>query len=69
MSTKMLDSLPLRQLAPREWERLQGFPDDWTNGLGLSDTQRYRCLGNAVTVGVVRNVVRKIRDSSAIMLA
>jgi DNA (cytosine-5)-methyltransferase 1 len=51
----------IRRLTPRECERLQGFPDDWTK-LGLtcdgrvveiSDTQRYKLLGNAVTVNVV----------------
>jgi site-specific DNA-cytosine methylase len=38
----------VRRLTPRECERLQGFPDDWT--AGESDTARYRMLGNAVCV-------------------
>lgn len=38
----------VRRLTPLEWERLQGFPDNWTEG--LSDSARYRCLGNAVPV-------------------
>ncbi len=38
----------VRRLTPRECERLQGFPDDWT--AGESDAQRYRQLGNAVCV-------------------
>ena len=46
----------LRRLTPLECERLQGFPDGWT--AGISDTQRYKCCGNAVTVSVVRAVVR-----------
>jgi DNA (cytosine-5)-methyltransferase 1 len=50
-----LSSGGIRRLTPTECERLQGFPDDWT--AGLSDTQRYRCLGNAVTVNVVRAIV------------
>ena len=41
----------IRRLTPTECERLQGFPDGWTEG--ISDTQRYKCLGNAVTVNVV----------------
>jgi DNA (cytosine-5)-methyltransferase 1 len=41
----------IRRLTPVECERLQGFPDGWTEG--VSDTQRYRLLGNAVTVNVV----------------
>ena len=44
--------LRLRKLTPLECERLQGFPDNWT--MGLSDTQRYKTLGNAVTVNTVR---------------
>jgi DNA (cytosine-5)-methyltransferase 1 len=47
----MLEGLRLRRLTPVECERLQGFPDGWTEG--ISDTQRYRLLGNAVTVNVV----------------
>lgn len=49
----------IRKLTPLECERLQGFPDGWTDG--ISDTQRYRCLGNAVTVPVVEFIIQKIR--------
>jgi DNA (cytosine-5)-methyltransferase 1 len=48
----------IRRLTPKECERLQGFPDDWT--LGASDTQRYKCLGNAVTVNVVQAIIEKL---------
>ena len=48
----------IRRLTPTECERLQGFPDGWT--LGVSDTQRYKTLGNAVTVNVVREVINRI---------
>ena len=48
----------IRRLTPKECERLQGFPDGWTEG--VSDTQRYKCLGNAVTVNVIRAVFSKI---------
>ena len=49
----LIDStkLRLRKLTPLECERLQGFPDNWT--AGLSDTQRYKTIGNAVTVNTV----------------
>jgi len=42
----------IRRLTPVECERLQGFPDGWTDG--ISDSQRYKCLGNAVTVNVIQ---------------
>jgi len=44
----------IRRLTPLECERLQGFPDGWTEG--ISDTQRYKCLGNAVTVTVIEAI-------------
>lgn len=44
----------LRRLTPVECERIQGFPDGWTEG--VSDTQRYKQAGNAVTVSVVRAI-------------
>jgi len=47
-----------RRLTPVECERLQGFPDGWTKG--QSDTQRYKQLGNAVSVPVVKAVGDKI---------
>ena len=49
----------IRRLTPKECERLQGFPDDWTNN-GQSDTQRYKQLGNAVSVPVVQAIAEKI---------
>jgi len=50
----------IRRLTPVECERLQGFPDGWTEG--LSDTQRYKCLGNAVTVNVIEFLGQKIKE-------
>ena len=44
----------IRRLTPTECERLQGFPDGWTEG--QSDTQRYKQLGNAVSVPVVKAI-------------
>lgn len=47
----------IRKLTPTECERLQAFPDGWTeygkDGEKISDTQRYKCLGNAVTTNVI----------------
>jgi len=48
----------IRKLTPLECERLQGFPDNWTKG--ISDTQRYKCLGNAVTVPVVEFILSRL---------
>ena len=46
-----------------ECEKLQGFPIGWTEyGLSesISDTQRYKCIGNAVTVNVVKAIISKL---------
>ena len=56
----VLENMRIRRLTPTECERLQGFPDGWTEG--VSDTQRYKQLGNAVTVNVVEAVVRRLYD-------
>jgi DNA (cytosine-5)-methyltransferase 1 len=48
----------IRTLTPIECERLQGYPDNWT--AGVSDKYRYECLGNTVTVNVVKAVATKI---------
>ena len=57
----------IRRLTPTECERLQGFPDNWTRygqELGeISDSQRYKMCGNAVTVDVVEAVAKKIKES------
>lgn len=50
----------IRRLTPLECERLQGFPDGWTEG--ISDTQRYKCLGNAVTVNVIEAIGKRLLD-------
>lgn len=49
----------VRRLTPLECERLQGFPDYWTDG--QSDTQRYKQIGNAVTVNVTAWIAERIR--------
>lgn len=49
----------IRRLTPLECERLQGFPDGWTEG--ISDTQRYKTMGNAVTVNVISAIAEKLK--------
>jgi DNA (cytosine-5)-methyltransferase 1 len=48
----------IRRLTPIECERLQGFPDNWTDG--ISETQRYKCCGNAVSVPVTKEIFKRI---------
>lgn len=52
----------VRRLTPRECERLQGFPDDFT--AGQADAPRYRQLGNAVAVPVAEWLGRRIMEAS-----
>ena len=51
----------IRRLTPMECERLQGFKDRFTEG--VSDTQRYKQLGNAVTVNVIEEIARRLIKS------
>lgn len=48
----------IRRLTPLECERLQGFPDGWTNIPGASDSARYKSLGNSVAILCVEYVMR-----------
>lgn len=50
------DGVKIRRLTEIECERLQGFPDNWTES--ISSTQRYKCLGNAVTVNVIYDICK-----------
>jgi len=50
----------VRRLTPRECERLQGFPDDWTALDGIADSARYRMLGNAVAVPCAEWIGKRI---------
>jgi site-specific DNA-cytosine methylase len=49
----------IRRLTPLETERLQGFPDNWTEG--VAETQRYTQCGNAVSVTVIEAVMNCIK--------
>jgi len=50
----------VRRLTPVECERLQAFPDGWTEPAG-SDSARYKALGNAVTVNTVGWILRRMK--------
>ncbi len=54
----VITDIRARKLTPIECERIQGFPDGWTEG--ISDSQRYKCLGNAVTVNVVEAIMNRL---------
>jgi site-specific DNA-cytosine methylase len=53
----LMQGLSIRRLTPTECERLQSFPDGWT--AGVSDTQRYKMLGNAVTSNVIYEIAKR----------
>ncbi len=59
--------LCVRRLTPTEAERLQGYPDGWTEagagGKAISDTKRYQMLGNSVAVPCVAYIMQGIRDA------
>lgn len=59
------DGQAIRKLTPLECERLQGFPDGWAecgaDGRKMSDSARYKALGNAVTVNFPRMIGEKLR--------
>ena len=52
--------LLIRRLTPLECERLQGFPDGWTDIEGASDSARYKALGNSVAIPCVDYVLQGI---------
>lgn len=49
----------IRKLTPVECERLQGLPDNYTDG--ISNSQRYKCCGNAFNVDVVAHILSFIK--------
>ncbi len=61
----------IRRLTPTECERLQAFPDSWTKfgKFGdevkeISDSQRYKTLGNSVTTSVISAIMEKFFDQN-----
>lgn len=51
----------IRKMTPREWARLQGFPDSFN--LTLADTHLYKQFGNSVTVPVIQAIAQKIKEA------
>ena len=51
----------IRKMTPREWARLQGFPDDFV--LPLADVHLYKQFGNSVTVNVIEAIAKKIKEA------
>ncbi|MBF1120204.1 MAG: DNA cytosine methyltransferase, partial [Streptococcus sp.] len=49
----------VRKMTPREWARLQGFPNDFK--FVVADTHLYKQFGNSVTVPVIRAIAEKIK--------
>ena len=58
MTKTKLSNNRIRRLTPIECERLQGFPDNFT--AGVSDTQRYKQMGNTITVNVIQAIIKKL---------
>ena len=50
----------IRRLTPLECERLQGFPDGWTDIPGASDSARYKASGNSVAIPCVEFIMSRI---------
>ena len=53
----------IRRLTPLECERLQGFPDGWTDIPGASDSARYKALGNSVAIPCVEFIMSRIASA------
>ena len=56
----------IRRLTPLECERLQGFPDGWTNIPGASDSARYRALGNSVAIPCVEFIMKSLNEVASL---
>lgn len=55
----------VRRLTPTECARLQGFPDDWCEGLGGSDSAIYKAYGNGLALPCAYDVLRRIAKAYA----
>jgi DNA (cytosine-5)-methyltransferase 1 len=61
-----VQNMRVRRLTPRECERLQGFPDDYTLIPGASDSARYKACGNSMAVPVMRRLGHRIEAVDSI---
>ena len=65
----IFDGMSVRRITPREAERLQGFPDDYTlieyRGKPAADGPRYKALGNSMAVPVMRWIGERIQNVEA----
>lgn len=61
----IIGNMKVRRLTPKECERLQGFPDDYTNIPNAADTNRYKALGNSMAVPVMRWIGERINSYEA----
>jgi len=57
----VMQSMAVRRLTPRECERLQGFPDDYTSIPNAADSPRYKALGNSMAVPVMAWLGKRIQ--------
>jgi DNA (cytosine-5)-methyltransferase 1 len=64
----IINNYSARRLTPLECERLQGFPDGWTeyghDGRKISDSARYRALGNSLAIPCVEFIMQRIRGAA-----
>ena len=60
----VINNMRVRRLTPMECERLQGFPDNYTNTPTSSDTTRYKALGNSMAVPVMKWIGQRINELS-----
>jgi DNA (cytosine-5)-methyltransferase 1 len=71
VGTRVRLGMAVRRLTPRECERLQGFPDDFTlvtyRGKPAADGPRYKALGNSMPVPVIRYLIDRIQQTDAIL--
>ena len=61
-ATDLVMNNAVRRLTPLECERLQGYPDNYTNIHGASDSARYKALGNSFAVPCADFVIRRCKE-------
>ena len=66
-TTYVQQQMRVRRLTPLECERLQGFPDFWTDIPGASNTARYKALGNSMAVNSMRILGERIAMAESIL--